>query len=183
MVISMPSSDPSLLGWGCNHIQDLKPKRVLDIGIGFGKWGFLVKEYAHKRHPKDSSQVELVGVEVWKDYITPVHNLIYDEIFIGDILEFLKYSESIPYFDLVIMGDVIEHLEKEVGEKLLIDLKNISKRILITTPILFARQEAEYGNLNEIHKSHWKLEDFRSSEIIDESQKGCIFGVYLKGHV
>lgn len=174
----MPSSAPSILGWAFEHVERLRPKRVLDIGIGFGKWGFLTKEYAEKRQPSDKSNCHLVGVEAFPEYVTPLTRMIYDKIIIGDIRKV-----ALEDFDLIIMGDVIEHFEKSDGEKLLDELRKHCKYLLISTPVVFANQEAEYGNQFEIHRSHWNAQDFQYWKQIDSYQRGCVWGVLLKGDI
>ena len=173
----MPTSAPSLLGWVFEKVEHLRPTSVLDIGIGFGKYGFLTKEYASVRHPASLSGCHLVGVEPFQSYITPLCRLIYDEIRIGDALH-MDFSHD--KFDLIIMADVIEHFEKPDGLRLLHDLKKVSKKLIITTPIVFSRQDACFGNDYEIHRSVWSIGDFPGT-LIDTSQSGCIFGVELKG--
>jgi ubiquinone/menaquinone biosynthesis C-methylase UbiE len=41
----MSCSRPSALAPVCNRIIEKNPMSVLDIGIGFGKFGFLVSKY------------------------------------------------------------------------------------------------------------------------------------------
>lgn len=40
----MPHSNHLPLTQMLDHVVRIKPKRVLDIGIGYGKWGFLIRE-------------------------------------------------------------------------------------------------------------------------------------------
>lgn len=154
---NMPTSSPALLSWACQIIQDIRPKSALDVGIGFGKWGFLIKEYSEERAPQDKSNCHLTGIEVFEDYITDVQKSIYDTILIGDASEI---DLSCMYFDLAIIADVIEHFEKEEALNYLNHLLQYSKNVILITPIGFAEQDEHYGNKYEIHKSGWDISDF-----------------------
>ena len=46
----MPSSGPDALTFVCRNLITRKPQSVLDIGVCFGKWGFLAREYADIWH-------------------------------------------------------------------------------------------------------------------------------------
>ena len=41
----MPVSTPVHLSHCLNHIIQLSPQSVLDVGCGFGMWGFLCRTY------------------------------------------------------------------------------------------------------------------------------------------
>ena len=138
------------------------PEKLLDIGIGFGKFGFLAREYLelwkegadyHKR------AVQIDGIEAYEPYITPVHKLIYDNIFIGNALEILPGLEE--KYDLILMIDVFEHFTYEDGCRLLEYCRKASRNILISVPVALSPQEAVFGNRFEEHKYAWQKKDFR----------------------
>lgn len=41
----MPTSSPDPITYVCKKIVEVKPNTVLDVGVGFGKYGFLAREY------------------------------------------------------------------------------------------------------------------------------------------
>ncbi len=41
----MPSSRPNTIPTVIHLVRQLKPKSILDVGVGFGKWGHLFREY------------------------------------------------------------------------------------------------------------------------------------------
>ena len=143
----MPSSYPQSILPILEAIEFIKPKSVLDIGFGRGKYGFLVKEY----YPK----VKVDGLEVFEPYITNLQREIYDNIFIGDILK-----TEVGQYDLYLLIDIIEHFEKEEAHDLLNKLLKQGK-IIVSTPKTFIPQEAENGNEWEIHKTLWTIDDFK----------------------
>ena len=74
-------------------------------------------------------------------------------------------------FDVILILDVIEHLTKENGLKLLEEAKRVAnKKIVIFTPLWWTSnlyymndpQSAYYGNKYEEHQSLWSREDFGS---------------------
>lgn len=156
----MPTCDPIVLSPICQRIIELKPLSVLDIGVGFGKWGFLAREYAElwgQNHYWERS-VRIDGIEVFPEYITQLHNLIYDHIYIGNALDVLPQLDT--HYDVAIMADVIEHLSFDEGIRTLDLIKGLASHAFITTPVNFSAQGAVFGNEYEKHLSlfpPWKL--------------------------
>jgi len=157
----MPSSHYFQL----NEIVDLialtNPVKVLDIGVGFGKYGFLAREYLELwkdggEYQKWDRQID--GIEAFEPYITPVHKFIYNTIFIGNALDILPSLQD--KYDLILMIDVFEHFTFEDGTRLLEECRKKGKNILLSVPIAISVQEAVYGNPFETHKYGWKREDF-----------------------
>ena len=62
-------------------------------------------------------------------------------------------------YDLALLVDVIEHLEKAEGRALLDRLTARARRVLVTTPLGFRRQEIP-GQPYETHRSGWYPWDF-----------------------
>ena len=77
----MPSSTPQILNEFVTEILKIDPTSVLDIGIGFGKYGFLCREYLEtwkgNTYP-NQWKVRIDGIEVWQkcvDNFTWLNNL------------------------------------------------------------------------------------------------------------
>ena len=73
------------------------PKKLLDVGVGFGKYGFLSREYLELwdgRRKYDDWKRRIDGIEAFKEYITPVHNFIYEKMFIGNAMDILPTIEE-----------------------------------------------------------------------------------------
>ncbi len=154
----MPLSMPFNQGFIATTIWKYQPKSVLDVGCGFGKYGVIFREYLDvlwERYDKSEWKARIDAVEACDHCITPLHRYIYNTVFIGDARKI-----SIPqHYDLVFMGDVLEHMPKEDGEKL-ID-KFDTKWILISTPTIMVEQKPYKGNEYEKHEYIWKEEDFK----------------------
>ena len=164
-------------------IQSLGPKRVLDIGKGFGKYGFLIHEYVGIDNLKridpsktlaELSNLKIDAVEADKDLMLPHLNQIYTTTFAGDVTKIYK---DLPSFELVLMIDVIEHLDKGSAVEVLKYFLELNTNILIATPINYFQQEL-YESDYEHHISHWKLKDFKALGIV-ESQYFGDGAVYL----
>lgn len=86
------------------------------------------------------------GVEVWKPNIDQ-YNLEekYRTVFNADIRTF-----TYDFYDLVIFGDIIEHLEIDEAKKVLEYAKEHSRFIVVSVPYSF-KQGAIYGNPYEKH--------------------------------
>jgi hypothetical protein len=68
----MPSSSWKHISKTIEQIWDISPTSVLDIGIGFGKWGFLLREYlevCQGRYQKSEWCIKIDGIEIFEPYI------------------------------------------------------------------------------------------------------------------
>jgi len=116
-------------------IKVTRPKRILDIGIGFGKYGFLSREYLElwdvdAVYGKWDRQID--GVEAFAEYVNDAHRYIYDNIFIGEAQNILPQLKE--KYDLIIMVDVLEHFEYPVGQQILKLCEQKARNVLIATP-------------------------------------------------
>lgn len=134
----------------------LKPFSVLDVGSGFGKYGVLCREYLELWDGRQEYNFlrRIDGVEVFENYITPLHKFIYNNIYTENIIDVVKKLDYT--YDLVLLIDVLEHFSKEEGVWLLNNLLSKNKGILIGTPKRPSAQKAVFENVFETHKSVWK---------------------------
>jgi len=162
----MPSSRPNTIPIVIHLVRQLKPQSILDVGVGFGKWGHLFREYTDileaehnpTRYQRENWRVRIDGIEGHADYLTPMHHMLYNQIYVGDAAVVM---ESLDRYDLIFLGDIIEHFEKTAGQKLLRDaLARANKAVIVTTPKYETAQEALCGNELERHRSLWSESDF-----------------------
>ncbi len=158
----MPVSTGALISSALTEIVRLAPGSVLDAGCGFGLWGFLCRLYLDVfpgRRYREDWQVRIEGIEVFPKYIMPHQKFLYDEIHVGKIEEMV---DGLGAFDLYIFGDVLEHLEKDVGIRVLeTACRKTNKGVLINIPLGGGWcREAPDENVYEAHLSAWELEDF-----------------------
>jgi len=168
-----------------NEILDLvittNPKTMLDIGIGFGKYGFLAREYlelADGRDVYDDWTRRIDGVEAFENYITPLQRKIYDNIYTGNILDIIDELET--NYDLIILIDVLEHFTYEDGMILLEKLTKNAKHLIISTPIVVTDQGDAFNNIYETHRFEWKkrhLENYKNISYVKNNYSLiCIIG-------
>lgn len=126
-------------------------KTVLDVGCG-----------SNSPLRNVSKQFRSVGVDIFQPSIEASKKQnIHDEYHQLDILK-LDTVFSPGSFDCVLASDVIEHLDKEDGMKLLTMMEQIAKkRMIIFTPNGFTTQEAVDGNPWQEHKSGWTPQEMR----------------------
>src|SRR5688572_27759096 len=113
----MPSSRPNSIPTVIHLVRQLKPRSILDVGIGFGKWGHLFREYTDileaehdpARYQRANWKVRIDGIEGYAEYITDMHRYLYNEIHLGNAADLIK---NLPRCDLIFAGDIIEHFEK-----------------------------------------------------------------------
>lgn len=164
----MPSSRPNIIPTVVHLIRQIRPNSILDVGIGFGKWGHLFREYTdiHEaegdpgRYDRKNWRVRIDGIEGYAAYVTEMHRYLYNEIHLGNACELMK---TLPLYDVVFMGDIIEHFDKKTGLQLLRDACDKANRAVIVSTPKFETEQADLcGNELERHRSLWSARDFRS---------------------
>ena len=151
----MPFSQSGQISTIIQAIENIKPSRILDVGVGMGQYGYLCRmnlEHLNlfeidgsQAQLRDRSQWQIVidGIEGFAAYLTPVHDYVYNQIMIGEALTVLRHLPDQAY-ELVIAIDILEHFEKEQGQLFLAELQRVtSKTVLISTPKDFIEQEVE----------------------------------------
>jgi 2-polyprenyl-3-methyl-5-hydroxy-6-metoxy-1,4-benzoquinol methylase len=146
----------SLLTW---LIRELDPQSLLDIGPGFGKYGFLAREYLElwfrtTDYTKRTRRID--AVEIFGPYVTSLQRSVYDDIQVGDAIEMLP---QLTTYDVVLLLDVIEHLSKEDGIRLITASLQKGTFVVVSTPKNPAPQDAHFGNVHERHISVWTKRD------------------------
>lgn len=153
----MPHSSHLPLTLALDHVVRLRPRSVLDIGAGLGKWGFLIREaldFMDGCLDRADWRTRIVGLDA-QPHPSPLHDWVYDELRTGDV----RATTGLEGYDLVMLGDVIEHLEKDEGLELLRRLTAANRNLLVTTPFHYFDQSVE-GMPYETHRSHWQRQDF-----------------------
>lgn len=157
----MPTSWYQAIPLILDKILQEHPQSILDVGIGFGKYGVLLREaldVSREKYRKKDWTVQIDGVEAFKSYRNPIHDYIYNRIYYDSIENVLPDLGS---YDVIAMIDVLEHFDKDRG-KIIIQhlLRHTRKALLISTPINPNYQEEYMGNTFEAHKSRWTVTDF-----------------------
>ena len=152
------------------QIKSICPRLVVDVGPGDGYYGKLL-HYLYSKPPY------IVGVELnkkWADHCKSIK--IYDEIILGNIKEVI----STLFGNLIIFGDVLEHLEKDDAEYTLgVAVKNF-EWVIVNGPIGFQHQS--HPDPEEHHRCGITLEDFCDYEVVEYNQQPeVMMNCLLKG--
>jgi predicted TPR repeat methyltransferase len=116
-----------------------KVKTVLDMGAGKGTYSDLLRDLVDT----------IDAVEIWQPYIEEfdLHSK-YDFLYQEDIRGFEPEVEN---YDLVIFGDVLEHMSEEESLAVWDAARGYSKAGMISVPIIHYPQGAEFNNPYEVH--------------------------------
>lgn len=157
----MPTSDAEGKDWSLNLFQRHQPKTVTDIGPGEGTYAKLLRP-AYQG-------VWWTAIEIHKPYITKYRLRgtktkpgLYDEVHNLDARE---APAHLWHRDLVIAGDVLEHMPREDAIALLHAIAegpddNVGAgHILISVPIVDSQQGEVDGNEHEAHVHQWDADD------------------------
>lgn len=143
-------------------LMKIAPNRVLDVGVGYGRWGMIVREFCELwswRLTPGDWKVRVEGVEGFAPNIHEYHRHFYNKIHVGD---FRDIAPTLPRdWSVIIFGDVIEHFDKEEGLALLRWAVAASDYVMVNVPLddVWPQGEA-YGNTMEKHRSVWTSADF-----------------------
>jgi hypothetical protein len=163
----MPSSRPNTIPTVIHLIRQFKPASILDVGVGFGKWGHLFREYTDileaendpARYQRQNWRVRIDGIEGFPSYLTEMHRFLYNDIHVGDACALMP---TLPRYDVIFLGDIIEHLDMAAGKQLLTDaISRAGKGVIVSTPKYETEQADLCGNELERHRSLWRARDFR----------------------
>lgn len=164
----MGTSNWQNISWCVQAIMRIQPERVLDIGVGFGRWGMVLREFGEvwfDRVTPDTWTLHVEGIEGFAKNIAPYHEAFYDEIHVGDAMDILFDLEG-PW-NLAILGDVLEHFVKSDGERILDFLLERADYVLVNLPLGDDwPQDEMYENPYEEHKAVWNWSDFETRPVV-----------------
>ena len=144
------------------------PLEVVDVGPGVGTYAKLLAGPAVRR---------MTGLEVWEPYVRTyrLHDY-YDEIILGDVREV-----PIPAADVVILGDVAEHMTAGEARDVWRRCAEAARRaVYLSIPIVHYPQHPIEGNPYEVHV----VEDWSHEKVLAQfagigaSWAGQEVGVY-----
>jgi len=112
-----------------------KSKSVLDVGAGYGIFGFIIKKTR----------------DVTLDCIEPFYTDLphYNKVYRGTWNE-VKLDRK---YDVIVATEVIEHMNKDDALRFLDDVKIYGNRVIIATPKEFETQTMYDSNPYQAHKS------------------------------
>ena len=151
----MPSSYAVNIAPIISAVVEHKPASVYDIGVGYGKYGMLLREYLDNY----DHQLHLAGCEIFEEYLVKgPAQYIYNEI---DVCDWLKAKPGRSHYALVLMIDVLEHFTVADGAIALRKALRFTDKILVSTPLGY-EQGSVNGNKHEAHLSEWPMNKFKT---------------------
>lgn len=175
----MPTSDSQGKFIAKVLIHEANPRGIWDIGPGEGTYYDLIED-------KESGDIfcgnfyQWTAVEIWPDYIDK-YNLRdkYDLVYNDDVRKV-----SFPYWsdnqgrDLIIFGDVLEHMDEDDARLVIMRAKKSFRNILVSIPIIHAPQGEVNGNPYEAHVKHWTFDEMHEAMGKCMAFKGHTIGLY-----
>lgn len=132
----------------------MQPATIVDLGCGCGLYGCIARNYLDGREGrvrKPDWRVGITGVEGFDQYANPMWGA-YDFVLRGD---FRLIYETITGYDLVLMIDSLEHVEKAEALAILYHLALNNKNVIVSVPVGACPQGTCFGNDLETHRSTW----------------------------
>lgn len=156
----MPTSDAEGKDWSLERFKRHLPKTVCDVGPGEGTYAKLFRP-VHEG-------VWWTGIEAHAPYVKRFRlkstktRKMYDEVHVMDVRE---APAHLFHRDLVVAGDVLEHLPREDAVALLQRIvegpedASGAHHILVSVPIVDSPQGEVDGNPHEAHLHQWDADD------------------------
>jgi hypothetical protein len=137
---------------------------ILDVGAGWGKYKKLLSEYT------------MDACEIWQPYVEQ-ENLkeVYREVFVSDI-----YNLEFNWYDVIIMGDVLEHIEEERAVNLISALKGKCDELIVVVPYQYPQGEVDHNKYEIHHQDKLTDETVRKLYDLHLFAKDDTKGVYTK---
>ena len=164
----MPISSSEGKDWTRQKLRDLAPESLLDVGAGAGTYARLVAEQRPAR---------MVALEVFEPYVERYGlRELYDEVLVGD-----ARTTELPAADVVVMGDVAEHMSVEEAQDLWRRAGEAALRaVYMSIPIVHYPQGELEHNHHEVHV----VDDWDHDKVmaafpgITDCFRGQVVGVY-----
>jgi hypothetical protein len=151
-------------------IEHADPQDIVDVGPGEGTYWDLMKY--------STIDSFWAAVEIWEPYIEQ-YNLWskYDVVVSQDIRD-VEFRPRESRDNLIIFGDVLEHMPEDDARQLILRAKQHFRWILVSLPIVHAPQGEVNGNPYEAHVKHWDFDEMH--EVMGKCMafKGSTLGVF-----
>lgn len=165
MPVSSSENKQSIIEW----VKQINPRSVLDVGAGEGTYSTLLRGH---------TEAEWVAVEAWGPYVSQFElEGKYDRVIVADI----RYLNPILLAnDLIILGDMLEHMAKHQAIAVISDAQKKAKNIIISVPLVHLGQEPYEGNWFEVHQDHWDFQEMKEflGKGLRDSIEGEILGYF-----
>jgi hypothetical protein len=138
----------------------LPNSRVLDLGIGMGTYGLMLRTALDigDGHVAPNTWTRTIeGIEIFDAYRNPIWDYAYDRVHMGDIRDVLPRRGT---YDIIVAGDVLEHFPRAEARTLMDEALRHAQVLIATTPRVEFPQGAWGGNEAETHHCLLEGADF-----------------------
>jgi len=145
-------------------ILGLRPQAILDAGIGFGLWGHLLRQYLDiwaGRETREQWACRIDGIELVEARVQPHSRWLYTDVIIGDIREVVPRRAKDISYDVILYGDVLEHLDKTEALRLLDVSVNLATIAVVVRIPMGEGWRTEGRTEPDHHRSKWIRSDFK----------------------
>lgn len=161
----MPMSNPAHMPIIAHYLMGIRPRSVLDVGIGVGMYGLIARQYLDisdgNIHRSDWTHT-IDGVEIYEPYRNPIWSYFYNNVTIGNIANII---DTLDRYEVVLCNDVLEHFPRDIARTLISRLMARCDVLIATTPNREFEQGAWGGNEAETHHCLLTEADFPDSAI------------------
>jgi hypothetical protein len=143
-----------------HFVSAISPSRILDIGVGNGTYGFMLRQsldISHERLRSEDWKITIDGVEIFPDYRNPVWDYAYNKVYIGDVTKLL---EQLGDYDVILCNDVLEHFDHDQAIEVFETFLSKCRALIVTTPNIELPQDSWGGNEAERHRCMLRKDDF-----------------------
>lgn len=147
----MPYSSTLCKGEIRDWLRAMRPVTVLDVGAGSGVYSRLFRATL--------PLATWVAVEIHEPYVERFGlKFLYEHVLVSDALD-LKVKPGT--YDVVLLGDVLEHLTEARATQLLRRaLRWSAKGVIVSIPLGDCPQGPSEGNEHEAHLTSWTYAEF-----------------------
>jgi 2-polyprenyl-3-methyl-5-hydroxy-6-metoxy-1,4-benzoquinol methylase len=133
------------------HI-DPKSKTILDVGSGKGE----PLQFINRKH-----RYFAVGLDAFEPYLKQCQKEGTYHSYVQADVRLLPFADN--SFDSVLCLEVLEHLEREDGEKLLKEMERVATtQVILSTPVGNYKQDVFDGNPHQEHKYMWDPREMKA---------------------
>jgi hypothetical protein len=172
--------------WAGVRVRDLVRSRhgttvsVLDVGAGRGKYRLLLHDYP-----------AVDAVEVWSPTVVDEDLWgLYRSVYVDDVHDLVTSSRwDDVWYDVVIMGDVLEHMTVERAATTLARLDQRSTDVIVVVPYMYPQGE-EDGNIYQHHVQDDLTPELMASRYptlrllaLETRDRRPFKGIYLRSNV
>lgn len=161
----------------------IAPRRVLDVGVEFGWWGAVIREFCELREARgtgDDRAVRIEGIASPARNVAAHHASTYDAIHEGDPADVVSRLED--GWDVIIIGDMLTRLGKDAGRQLLKLCVERSAYALVNLS-LGGPWVAQADGASAGAASAWNIEDFAAGPLVRrqvfQDHAGRPFGTFI----